>query len=49
MALKYTGTGTRSGGIFQAIAKQVKTISLEPVKKITFKFDPFGDNANGVR
>lgn len=49
MALKYTGTGTRSGGIFQAIKKQLNSLSLEPAKRITFQFDPFEQNAPSMR
>nr|ABM55606.1 hypothetical protein [Maconellicoccus hirsutus] len=49
MALKYTGTGTRSGGIYHAIKKQLDLLNLEPAKRITFQFDPFGDNALSMR
>ena len=49
MALKYTGTGTRSGGIFQAVKKQLNSLSLEPAKRVTFQFDPFEETASSMR
>ncbi|XP_065202574.1 uncharacterized protein mRpL53 [Planococcus citri] len=49
MALKFTGTRTRSAGIFDAIRKQLKSLTLEPAKKVTFQFDPFEQNATSMR
>lgn len=49
MSIYFSGCFTRSGGIVSAIAKQLKTINLKPVKKITVQFDPFHDNAVSVR
>ncbi|KAG0726742.1 39S ribosomal protein L53, mitochondrial [Chionoecetes opilio] len=45
----YHGAITRSAGIFSALAKQCSLLSLKPVKKIEFTFDPFAENAVVVR
>lgn len=37
------------GGYWGAINKQLKVISLKPVKKIVFKFDPFLEEAQQTR
>ncbi|XP_059618498.1 large ribosomal subunit protein mL53 [Phlebotomus argentipes] len=44
-----SGTITRSGGIFSAIAKQSKLINIKPVNRITFTFDPFNKRSTEVR
>lgn len=49
MALVFTGTRTKSGGIHCAIRKQLNISTLKPVKRVTFKFDPFGNNPREVR
>lgn len=42
MSIPFTGTiNSWSGGISSAIAKEARKLSLKPVKKITFQFDPF--------
>lgn len=42
MSIPFTGTiNSWSGGVSSAIAKEARKLSLKPVKKITFQFDPF--------
>lgn len=36
-------------GIYYVLALAVKEINLTPVQRVTYKFDPFHDNANTVR
>lgn len=49
MSIPFSGTFTKSGGLFSAISKQVKLVNLKPVKKVLFKFDPFHDKAAETR
>ncbi|XP_044736140.1 39S ribosomal protein L53, mitochondrial [Chrysoperla carnea] len=49
MAIPYSGTFTRSGGLVSALGKQIKLINLKPVKKVDISFDPFHANATAVR
>ncbi|XP_065159675.1 large ribosomal subunit protein mL53 [Atheta coriaria] len=49
MSIYYSGTYKRSAGIISAIAKQMKSINLKPVKKIQVSFDPFHANAVTAR
>lgn len=49
MSIYYSGTYKRSAGIISAIAKQMKSINLKPVKKIQVSFDPFHENAVTAR
>lgn len=49
MSVSFSGTLKRSGGIGSAIAKQLRLINLEPVKKIEVKFDPFKKNVTETR
>ncbi|XP_055682808.1 39S ribosomal protein L53, mitochondrial [Lutzomyia longipalpis] len=44
-----SGTITRSGGLFSAIAKHSKLINIKPVNRITFQFDPFSKNSTELR
>ncbi|XP_055709267.1 uncharacterized protein LOC129805408 [Phlebotomus papatasi] len=44
-----SGTITRSGGLFSAIAKQSKLINIKPVNRITFTFDPFSEKSTELR
>lgn len=48
-ALKRTGSLSRSAGLWSAISKNVQLLSLKPVKRITVTYDPFHENAKGVR
>ncbi|XP_050726070.1 39S ribosomal protein L53, mitochondrial-like [Eriocheir sinensis] len=45
----YHGSLTRSAGLYSALGKQAKLLSLKPVAKIEFTFDPFTENAVVVR
>ncbi|XP_043262760.1 39S ribosomal protein L53, mitochondrial [Colletes gigas] len=49
MSLPFSGAHTRSKGVISAIAKQLRTLSLKPVKSIQIKFDPFHENALQTR
>lgn len=49
MSIYYSGTFTRSAGIISAIAKQLKSVNLKPVKRIEVQFDPFHENAVTAR
>lgn len=49
MSIKASGSFTRSGGVFAAIAKQIKLINFRGVKRVTVKFDPFDEKANTTR
>ncbi|KAI5645096.1 39S ribosomal protein l53/MRP-L53 domain-containing protein [Phthorimaea operculella] len=49
MALPYSGTIRRSGGVVSAIGKQLKAVNLKAAKRITVKFDPFADNVTHTR
>ena len=49
MSIKASGTFTRSGGIFAAVAKQIRMINFKGVKRVTVKFDPFDEDSHTVR
>ncbi|XP_023934041.2 39S ribosomal protein L53, mitochondrial [Bicyclus anynana] len=49
MSIPYSGTIRRSGGVVSAIAKQLRAVNLKAAKRITVKFDPFGDNVTHTR
>ncbi|CAG9581523.1 unnamed protein product [Danaus chrysippus] len=49
MSIPYSGTIRRSGGVVSAIGKQLRAVNLKPAKRITVKFDPFGDNVTHTR
>lgn len=49
MAIPYSGTIKRSGGVVSAIGKQLRGVNLKAAKRITVKFDPFGDNVTHTR
>lgn len=49
MSIPYSGTIRRSKGVVSAIGKQLKAVNLKAAKKITIKFDPFGENATHTR
>ena len=49
MSIPFSGTLTRSGGVTAAIAKQLKKVSLQPVKQVAIKFDPFHDKIEETR
>ncbi|XP_034137946.1 39S ribosomal protein L53, mitochondrial [Drosophila guanche] len=49
MSVPFSGTLRRSGGIVSAIGKQLKSINLKGVKRITVQFDPFAENVKSTR
>ncbi|XP_072940823.1 uncharacterized protein mRpL53 [Epargyreus clarus] len=49
MAVPYSGTIRRSGGVLAAIGKQLKSVNLKAAKRITVTFDPFSDNVAHTR
>lgn len=49
MSIPFSGTYRRSGGVVSAIGKQLKSVNLKAAKRITVKFDPFGDNVTHTR
>merc|ERR1711962_612006 len=46
---RYTGTVSRSAGIFSALAKNAKLLNLKPAQRINFTFDPFGEDVLSIR
>ncbi|KAJ0182437.1 hypothetical protein K1T71_001806 [Dendrolimus kikuchii] len=49
MSIPISGTFQRSLGVISAIGKQLKLVNLKAVKRITVKFDPFGNNVTHTR
>lgn len=49
MSIYFSGTFTRSAGLYSAIGKQLKLVNLKPVKKVVYKFDPFQPNVKSIR
>ncbi|KAF6214001.1 hypothetical protein GE061_011730 [Apolygus lucorum] len=49
MSIPFSGVLGLSGGLTAAIAKQVKSVNLKPVKRVVFKFDPFHDSVEQTR
>lgn len=49
MSIYKSGAFRRSAGVMSAISKQLKSINLKPVQRITFTFDPFSENAKTAR
>ncbi|XP_054269335.1 39S ribosomal protein L53, mitochondrial-like [Macrosteles quadrilineatus] len=49
MAVRFSGSICRSGGITSAIAKETRKLSLKPVKRIVFQFDPFVEESKHTR
>uniref|UniRef100_A0A1B6EMK7 Large ribosomal subunit protein mL53 n=1 Tax=Cuerna arida TaxID=1464854 RepID=A0A1B6EMK7_9HEMI len=50
MSVPFTGVvGSRSGGVMSAISKETKNLSLKPVKRIVFQFDPFVEESVHTR
>ncbi|XP_068145966.1 uncharacterized protein mRpL53 [Drosophila tropicalis] len=49
MSIPFSGTLRRSGGIVSAIGKQLKSVNLKGVKRITVQFDPFAENVKSTR
>lgn len=50
MSISFTGTiNSWSGGISSAIAKEARKLSLKPVKRVVFQFDPFLKESDQTR
>ncbi|XP_037298613.1 39S ribosomal protein L53, mitochondrial [Manduca sexta] len=49
MSIPFSGAIRKSGGVASAIGKQLKAVNLKAAKRITVKFDPFGDNVAHTR
>ncbi|XP_037728401.1 uncharacterized protein LOC119559405 isoform X1 [Drosophila subpulchrella] len=49
MSVPFSGALRRSGGIVSAIGKQLKSVNLKGVKRITVQFDPFAENVKSTR
>jgi len=49
MSVPFSGTIKRSAGIGSAIAKQLRFVTLKPVKNVVVKFDPFNKNVKETR
>lgn len=49
MSVKFSGSFTRSKGIFSAIIKNLNQINLKAVQKVTVTFDPFKENVKNTR
>nr|AAL28461.1 GM05817p [Drosophila melanogaster] len=49
MSVPFIGALRRSGGIVSAIGKQLKSVNLKGVKRITVQFDPFAENVKSTR
>lgn len=49
MSIKFSGSLTRSGGVYAAIAKQIRMLNFKGVKRVTVQFDPFDEKANIAR
>ncbi|CAL8074018.1 unnamed protein product [Orchesella dallaii] len=44
-----SGLVRKPTGIFNVIISEVKRVSLQPVQRVTYTFDPFHENAKTVR
>lgn len=49
MSIYYSGALRRSNGIVAAIGKQLKSVNLKGVKRVTVTFDPFAENVKSTR
>ncbi|XP_055857322.1 uncharacterized protein LOC129920134 [Episyrphus balteatus] len=49
MSIHYSGALRRSNGVVAAIAKQLKSVNLKAVNRITVSFNPFNENAKSTR
>ncbi|XP_065566932.1 large ribosomal subunit protein mL53-like isoform X2 [Artemia franciscana] len=49
MSIPFSGRLTRGPGLLGYISKEVASVSLKPVKKIVFRFDPFREPARPIR
>ncbi|XP_053964644.1 39S ribosomal protein L53, mitochondrial [Anastrepha ludens] len=49
MSIHFSGALKRSNGVIAAISKQLKSVNLKGVKRITITFDPFTENVRPTR
>lgn len=50
MSVTFSGIiNSRSGGVISAINKEAKKLSLKPIKRIVFEFDPFLEESHPTR
>lgn len=50
MSVPFSGrVGRRSAGVIGAINKEARQLSLKPVKRIVFQFDPFLNESQQTR
>ncbi|CAD7011360.1 39S ribosomal protein L53, mitochondrial [Ceratitis capitata] len=49
MSIPFSGALRRSNGIISAISKELKSVNLKGVKRITVIFDPFAENVRPTR
>ncbi|XP_036317512.1 39S ribosomal protein L53, mitochondrial-like [Rhagoletis pomonella] len=49
MSIHFSGALKRSNGLIAAISKQLKSVNLKGVKRITVTFDPFAENVRPTR
>lgn len=49
MSIHFSGSLKRSNGIIAAISKQLKSVNLKGVKRITVTFDPYAENVRPTR
>nr|BAN21006.1 mitochondrial ribosomal protein L53 [Riptortus pedestris] len=49
MSIPFAGALKRSGGVSEAISRQLKSVTLKPVKRVSFKFDPFHERVVETR
>lgn len=44
-----SGLARKPTGVYHALALALKEVNLTPVQRVSYKFDPFHENANAVR
>lgn len=49
MSVPFSGSLSRSAGLVSSLGKQVKSLNLKAVKRITISFDPFTENVVATR
>jgi hypothetical protein len=49
MSIAFSGCRSNGSGLIGAISKQIKFVKLEPITKITVRFDPFNKKTMETR
>lgn len=49
MSIPFSGTLKRSGGVLSAVSKQLRTVNLKALNKVSIRFDPFGEGVAPTR